>query len=53
MKLKLKFGQDNVLKPLLSTAVLKSGVAANILEAEESPRPQGRWWWTPRWEGRS
>jgi MinD superfamily P-loop ATPase len=36
MKLRLKFGQDNVLKPLLSKAVLKSGVAVNILEAKIS-----------------
>jgi ferredoxin len=34
LKLKLTFGQTNVLSPVLSTAVLRSGVAANILEAK-------------------
>jgi ferredoxin len=34
MRLRLRFSQANVLRPILSTSVLKSGVAANILEAK-------------------
>ncbi len=38
MKLRLIFNEGNVDKPILSEAILRTGVAVNILEAKISPR---------------